>query len=83
MAKIFEVWFQDLGERGPEYNESHSYLADGFDDAAIKAASERCRKDVEWRDLHTSVRLGHQTKRFMVEVRSEPVFEAREFTRTI
>lgn len=75
MAHIYECWFP---EEGQELRDSGAYLADDPQEAAEKAARERCWKSTEWHDRLVAVRtiIGDEPKLFDVTVRSEPVFEA-------
>lgn len=74
--KLYRIWFPELGETKDDVA---TWGADTPREAAEKAAADRCKRDVEWRDLVVSMLLpGGEEATFDVTVESQPIFSASE-----
>ena len=74
--KLYRIWFPEFGGTKEE---ADTWGADTPSEAAEKAAADRCKRDVEWRDLVVSMLLpGGEEVAFDVTVVSRPEFYARE-----
>jgi len=74
--KLYRIWFP---ERGQTKDDADTWGADTPAEAAEKAAANRCKRDVEWRDHVVSMLLpGGEETSFEVTVESRPEFRAHE-----
>lgn len=74
--KLYRIWFPECGQTK---DEADTWGADTPSEAAEKAAANKCKRDVEWRDhLVTMLLPGGEEATFDVIVESRPEFKAHE-----
>ena len=74
--KLYRIWFPESGQTK---DDADTWGADTPNEAAEKAAANKCKRDVEWRDHVVSLLLPSGAEAtFDVIVESRPEFSAQE-----